>query len=101
MAQGGRYDEVGKAFGRARPATGFSMDLRELVAAGGMAPKQARVLAPYRPADRELQQRIAGLRGRGIVVVEDMPGHARYRGELGCDRVLVRRRGRWILEKLR
>ena len=29
---GGRYDEVGKAFGRARPATGFSMDLREIAA---------------------------------------------------------------------
>src|SRR6185436_20861010 len=30
LALGGRYDEVGKAFGRARPATGFSMDLRDL-----------------------------------------------------------------------
>jgi len=33
MALGGRYDEVGKIFGRARPATGFSLDLRELVEA--------------------------------------------------------------------
>lgn len=33
VARGGRYDEVGKAFGRARPATGFSMDLRSLVRA--------------------------------------------------------------------
>jgi ATP phosphoribosyltransferase regulatory subunit len=30
VARGGRYDEVGKAFGRARPATGFSIDLRSL-----------------------------------------------------------------------
>jgi ATP phosphoribosyltransferase regulatory subunit len=30
VARGGRYDEVGKAFGRARPATGFSIDLRAL-----------------------------------------------------------------------
>ena len=30
IARGGRYDEVGKAFGRARPATGFSIDLRSL-----------------------------------------------------------------------
>jgi ATP phosphoribosyltransferase regulatory subunit len=30
VARGGRYDEVGKAFGRARPATGFSVDLRAL-----------------------------------------------------------------------
>ncbi len=34
VAQGGRYDEVGRVFGRARPATGFSMDLRELARAG-------------------------------------------------------------------
>jgi ATP phosphoribosyltransferase regulatory subunit len=33
LALGGRYDEVGKVFGRARPATGFSLDLRELVEA--------------------------------------------------------------------
>jgi ATP phosphoribosyltransferase regulatory subunit len=101
MAQGGRYDEVGKAFGRARPATGFSMDLRELVAAGGAVPAQPRVLAPYRPGDRALQRRIAALRARGIAVVEELPGHARSRGELGCDRALVRRSGRWTVQKLR
>lgn len=99
LAQGGRYDEVGKAFGRARPATGFSMDLRELAAAGGGIPRRSRVLAPWRPADRALQQRIAGLRGRGIVVVEELPGHGRQRSELGCDRVLVFRKGRWVIQK--
>lgn len=100
LAQGGRYDEVGKAFGRARPATGFSMDLRELVAAGGDASRLSKVLAPHRPDDRALQQRIAALRGRGVVVVEDLPGHARYRGELGCERELVRRKGRWIVQRM-
>jgi ATP phosphoribosyltransferase regulatory subunit len=34
VARGGRYDEVGRAFGRARPATGFSIDLRSLANAG-------------------------------------------------------------------
>ena len=33
VARGGRYDEVGRAFGRARPATGFSIDLRSLAKA--------------------------------------------------------------------
>jgi ATP phosphoribosyltransferase regulatory subunit len=99
IAQGGRYDEVGKAFGRARPATGFSIDLRELAAAGAAAPVPLRVLAPYRPADRALQQRIAALRGRGLVVIEDLPGHARFRRELGCARELQRRNGRWVLRK--
>ena len=100
VAQGGRYDEVGKAFGRARPATGFSMDLRELAATGAQVPPGSRVLAPYRPNDRALRQRIAALRGRGTIVIEDLPGHARYRAELGCDRALVRRAGRWIIQKL-
>jgi len=99
LAQGGRYDEVGKAFGRSRPATGFSMDLRELAASGAAAGPLSRVLAPYRPADRALQRRIAALRSRGVVVIEDMPGHARFRDELGCARELVRRAGRWALQK--
>jgi ATP phosphoribosyltransferase regulatory subunit len=99
VAQGGRYDEVGKAFGRARPATGFSMDMRELAAASNEARAPSRVLAPYRPADRALAQRITALRSRGIVVIEDLPGHVRFRGELGCDRELVQRAGRWIVQK--
>ncbi len=38
IARGGRYDEVGASFGRARPATGFTMDLRQLAA---LAPSAA------------------------------------------------------------
>src|SRR5688572_13800459 len=37
VARGGRYDQVGKAFGRARPATGFSIDLRSMAASGNEA----------------------------------------------------------------
>jgi ATP phosphoribosyltransferase regulatory subunit len=33
VARGGRYDEVGSAFGRARAATGFSIDLRSIARA--------------------------------------------------------------------
>ena len=40
VARGGRYDEVGKAFGRARPATGFSIDLRSLASAAGSKGKR-------------------------------------------------------------
>ncbi len=50
LALGGRYDEVGKAFGRARPATGFSMDLRELVQVSGNGAQAGAILAPYRAA---------------------------------------------------
>ena len=46
IARGGRYDEVGKAFGRARPATGFSIDLRSLAAAAsqGMSARNVVVI---------------------------------------------------------
>lgn len=30
IGNGGRYDGIGRAFGRARPATGFTLDLRQL-----------------------------------------------------------------------
>jgi len=41
VGRGGRYDEVGKAFGRARPATGFSIDLRSLASAALAKGKRA------------------------------------------------------------
>jgi ATP phosphoribosyltransferase regulatory subunit len=100
LAQGGRYDEVGKAFGRARPATGFSMDLRELAAVRPNGDTRLRVLAPHVPGDRDLQRRIAALRARGMAVLVDLPGHAGTRKELGCDRRLVQREGRWVIEDL-
>jgi len=101
LALGGRYDEVGKAFGRARPATGFSMDLRELVQVSGNGEKAGGILAPYALRDARLQRRVEALRARGEVVVVDLPGHAGSRAELGCDRKLVLRAGKWVVEKLK
>ncbi|MGQ0750677.1 MAG: ATP phosphoribosyltransferase regulatory subunit [Betaproteobacteria bacterium] len=101
LARGGRYDEVGKAFGRARPATGFSMDLRELVSGASDHGPGAGILAPYLPGNAALRRRIDALRGRGETVIEELPGHFDARAELNCDRRLVRRDGRWAVEKIR
>ena len=100
VGRGGRYDEVGKAFGRARPATGFSLDLRELSALNANDTARACVLAPYAPSNTALQKRIAALRARGTRVVVELPGHERARGELDCDRRFVRRAGKWTIRKL-
>jgi ATP phosphoribosyltransferase regulatory subunit len=100
LALGGRYDEVGKAFGRARPATGFSMDLREVAAARPDGGATRGILAPYLPGDAALQRRIDALRSRGEIVTEELPGHARTRSELGCDRRLKRMNGQWKVVKL-
>lgn len=98
VGRGGRYDEVGKAFGRARPATGFSMDLRELAALHPAEPARPGVLAPYAPGDAALQRRIAALRSKGTPVIVDLPGQ-RPRDELAVSRQLVRKAGRWTLDK--
>ncbi len=97
LARGGRYDEVGKAFGRSRAATGFSMDLRELASARPNGGAKPGVLAPYKPNDAALQRRIAALRARGEIVIIDLPGHAGTRRELGCNRRLMRRAGVWVV----
>jgi ATP phosphoribosyltransferase regulatory subunit len=98
IARGGRYDEVGRAFGRARPATGFTMDLRELAQMANEDARPLRILAPYRPGDAGLQAEIAKLRANGAVVVPDLPGHEASRAELGCSQQLVANNGRWELE---
>ncbi|MCC6534207.1 MAG: ATP phosphoribosyltransferase regulatory subunit [Burkholderiales bacterium] len=98
VARGGRYDEVGRAFGRARAATGFSMDLRELAAATPDV-AQRRILAPAR-ASPELAEFVARLRRRGEIVVTELRGHAAHRGELGCTHAIARSGGRWRLRKL-
>ena len=98
IARGGRYDEVGRAFGRARPATGFTMDLRELAEMANDEVQPLRVLAPYRPDDVALQAEIARLRAGGTVVVPDLPGHEASHTELNCSQQLVAGNGTWRLE---
>jgi ATP phosphoribosyltransferase regulatory subunit len=98
IARGGRYDEVGRAFGRARPATGFTMDLRELAEMANEETGPLRVLAPYQPADAALQTEVAKLRAAGTIVVSDLPGHEANRAELNCSQQLVARGGAWKLE---
>lgn len=98
LAQGGRYDEIGKAFGRARPATGFSMDLRALASAGDAEELRVPVLAPYAPHDAALQRRIAALRTRGTPVIVELPGHAAAKSETAGAHRLVKRAGKWAIE---
>lgn len=98
VARGGRYDEVGVAFGRARPATGFSMDLRDLAGAlGEIEPR--RILAPA-VTDAALAKLVRRLRLRGDVVINDLPGHAGHRSELRCSHALTRDGDRWVVRSI-
>ena len=96
VARGGRYDEVGKAFGRARPATGFSMDLKALLPLTADDPPRAAILAP--PAgDAAARAEVARLRAAGEIVVDRLPGADEHLAELACDRELRQIDGRWVV----
>jgi ATP phosphoribosyltransferase regulatory subunit len=84
IGRGGRYDEIGKAFGRARPATGFSIDLRDLAGLQGGDSTGERIMAPYRRDDIGLLAAIGALRDAGKIVVIDLPGHEGSRDERTC-----------------
>jgi ATP phosphoribosyltransferase regulatory subunit len=101
VARGGRYDHVGEAFGRARPATGFSLDLRELARLLPGAPRKHSISAPWGNAP-ELKEKIAALRNAGEVVIQSLPGHDNEQGEFECDRALVLddNGSSWILKNL-
>ena len=99
VARGGRYDHVGEAFGRARPATGFSLDLRELARLLPTAERKHSIRAPWGNAP-ELRDKIAQLRKAGEVVIQSLPGHDNEQDEFECDRVLVLEDSNWILKNL-
>lgn len=94
LALGGRYDEVGSAFGRARPATGFSLDLRGVVTALPAAELKPAIFAPN-VKDAALDSKIDQLRADGEVVIQELPGHEAHKAELNCDRQLVKGDSGW------
>ncbi|MDS4029768.1 MAG: ATP phosphoribosyltransferase regulatory subunit [Candidatus Contendobacter sp.] len=95
VAQGGRYDEIGQVFGRARPATGFSTDLATLLLLGSTPKTVSEGIYAPAIADIALDRRVAELRGRGERVVRELPGAAAKPEDLGCDRRLAWREGEW------
>lgn len=99
LVRGGRYDEVGAVFGRNRPAAGFSLDLKALVAAVPQRPLQAAIRAPWR-RDAGLNAAIAGLRARGEIVVCVLPGHESEVDEFYCDRELHEVAGQWVVRAI-
>lgn len=95
VAWGGRYDNIGKDFGRARPATGFSTDLKSLIEMGQVpvASKMA-IFAPEGNAV-ELMSVIKKLRDAGERVIAELPEQEGTAAELGCDRKLVLQNDCW------
>ncbi len=99
LARGGRYDEVGSVFGRKRPAVGFSLDIKAVVAAAAARPLRAAIRAPWGEAPA-LRAAIAGLRRQGETVVCVLPGHESEVDEFRCDRELQQVAGQWVVKAI-
>lgn len=100
IARGGRYDHIGEKFGRARPATGFSSDLKTLMRYSELVedeqPKS--VFAPW-VRDPGLDGKIAELRAAGYVVIRELPGQPGDASAMDCSHRLVMAQGGWVIEK--
>ena len=100
VAQGGRYDDIGEVFGRARPATGFSTDLKTLLSLS--THKNNQVAAIYAPADNDadLHKVISELRQQGERVICALPGQTGNAKQMGCTRELMKNASSWIVNDL-
>lgn len=95
VLRGGRYDDIGKAFGRARPAVGFSVYLRDL--AGLLVSDTPHAILAPAGDEASLRSAIRELRALGHIVVQRLPGEADGAdpGDFVFDRELHCRDSKW------
>jgi ATP phosphoribosyltransferase regulatory subunit len=102
IARGGRYDNIGAVFGRSRPATGFSADLKLLATLSKTTfdAKQATLIFAPALNEPELTETIRALRANGQAVVQQLPGQIGSAQELGCSAVLEHDNQHWVVKPL-
>ncbi len=97
IARGGRYDDIGKHFGNARPATGFSTNLGLLLEMGTyqQVAKKQPILAPN-TIDPSLSHFIKQLRDNGEVVIHQLDNQTEADCKaLNCNRKITFENGHW------
>lgn len=102
VARGGRYDEIGRIFGRARPASGFSADLTQLFRLGQSTCEVAVEKSIFATGvdDQALVQHIETLRAQGRRVIVALPGQQGDAAAMGCDQILVKQGENWVVQDL-
>jgi ATP phosphoribosyltransferase regulatory subunit len=96
VAQGGRYDDTGAVFGRARAATGFSADIKQWVR---IVNKQASTEdGIFAPVDADWSV-VSELRAQGKRVISGL-SETDTPAAFGCTSVLVFKQDQWIVETL-
>lgn len=99
VALGGRYDAAGGVFGRVRAATGFSLDLRQILDCLDEPAPRGGILAPC-AEEAGLREKIAELRASGERVVVELPGQEAHRAESGCERQLIQSDQGWVVQSV-
>jgi len=102
IARGGRYDNIGAVFGRARPATGFSADLKLLTSLSrktGIQSQRALIFAPC-VDDAELNETIRALRADHQAVIQQLPDQTGTAQDLGCTAILEFVNHQWVIRPL-
>ncbi len=100
LGNGGRYDHIGQAFGRARPATGFAFDLKSLVSQSQFAVENSSgIFVPF-SIHAEASAKIELLRSKGERVVFGFEGQHVDFQEMKCDRQLVENDGEYVVQVL-
>ena len=100
LGNGGRYDRVGEAYGRARPATGFAFDLKSLVDNGCFVTEASSGIYVPQSDDPECCKQVALLREQGQRVIQGFAGQIVDYREINCDRQLVKKGDQYIVEKV-
>jgi len=95
IANGGRYDDIGEGFGRARAATGFDADLKILLAQGKNSYTPGKKIFAPANDDPALQEAIESLRSEGQHVINAFPGQTENAADMGCDYELIKTKDGW------
>ncbi|MEM8843552.1 MAG: ATP phosphoribosyltransferase regulatory subunit [Pseudomonadota bacterium] len=101
LARGGRYDNIGESFGRARPATGFSADLRQLITASNQKlEKTDRVIFAPSIEDADLSATISQLRANGGIVISALSDSLDEARSIGCTHSLQQENNKWVVKEI-
>lgn len=99
IAFGGRYDDIGSAFGKARPATGFSTDMKQLLELQNISEDTPdKIFAPVDDND-SLQKKITELREQGKIVIQELEGQNATAKEMNCSQTLVCENDQWVVKE--
>ena len=101
LARGGRYNNIGEVFGRARPATGFTADLKQLISSSSADTTADRnlIFAPAL-ADEQLVTTITKLRAEGETVIAALTNDSNEAKSLGCTRILQKENNKWVIKEI-